>query len=238
MVSDVPFTTSQTLFEAHLRWLADHHFTSLTLDQFERRIDGEAPEGTCREVLITFDDGHRSQQDLATPLLRRYGFRAASFIVTDWIGEDETLSWGDIVDLTKSGHLEFASHTHSHQRWTLGLESTEQVADEIQRSNTLLADHLGLAPTRLTRLAWPYGRTCPQWENAAADQGVTTQFVVQRGAVTHQGQHHRLPRLLADGMGAKQFAFWMRVLSHPTTAKATNTVFGLVRQQRQGAGYR
>ena len=79
-------------------------------------------------------------------------------------------------------------------------------------SRKLLSDNLGLPTRSFQYVAWPYGRTCDEWDAAAARLGVSTHFVVQRGAVTRPNRHGRLPRLMADGMPLKRFAPWVRAL--------------------------
>lgn len=72
-------------FEDQLRWLRQHGYRSLSSAEFARHLAGEpAPR---KSVLITFDDGYLDNWVYAAPLLRRYGFTAMLFIVTDWLGD-------------------------------------------------------------------------------------------------------------------------------------------------------
>ncbi len=96
---------------------------------------------------------------------------------------------------------------------------------------------VGADNSNLHYLAWPYGRTNEDWEQAAADVGFTTQFVVQRGAVTRPGVHHHLPRLMVDGMPLTRFTRWMTTLGSRSGALATNRAFGTLRRLRHDVGY-
>jgi len=72
-------------FRDQLAWLRAHGYRSLTCDEFAMHLAGTpAP---ARSVLITFDDGYLDNYVYAWPLLREYGFHAAIFIVTSWVGD-------------------------------------------------------------------------------------------------------------------------------------------------------
>ncbi len=112
------------------------------------------------------------------------------------------------------------------------------MAGDVERSIDLLADELGRPRAEVSHLAWPWGRTCPSWEQAAARLGVVSQFVVQRGAADRPGRVHRLPRLVMDGSPVIRLGRWLELLSDQRGARAANLVYGTVRQVRRGAGYR
>ncbi|MEM8925807.1 MAG: polysaccharide deacetylase family protein [Actinomycetota bacterium] len=240
-----PFTSSPALFDAHLAWLAEQGYRSISLDDLEDRIAGRVGGGR-REVVITFDDGYAELGTTAADLLRRHGFDATAFLITsrnpdetDTSGDpDAYLSWDRARELAAEGVYRFHSHTHNHEKWPLTAEEAPTLHTEIATARTVLAEKLERPVTEFDHLAWPYGRACDAWEAVADEQGVTTRYVVQRGAVTRERRTDRLPRLLTDGMSLRQFAFWMRVLSTRPGAVATNRVFGTIRQRRQGAAYR
>ncbi|MGO3130966.1 MAG: polysaccharide deacetylase family protein [Alcaligenes sp.] len=70
-------------FEQHLQWLQRHGWTSLTTEQFVGHLQGQGVPP--KSVLITFDDGYLDNWVYAYPLLKKYGFNAVIFLVTDWI---------------------------------------------------------------------------------------------------------------------------------------------------------
>src|SRR4051812_9937351 len=62
-------------FEAHLQWLKQHGYSTLSVDQLVAILKGreQQPE---RAVVITFDDGYQGVYHYAYPLLKRYGMQA------------------------------------------------------------------------------------------------------------------------------------------------------------------
>jgi peptidoglycan/xylan/chitin deacetylase (PgdA/CDA1 family) len=242
-----PFSTSPAAFASHLSWLSRHGFETLTASELTAVLIGEAGRPAGRAVAITFDDGYADLETEVAPALRCHGFRATSFLITGRCPSEpqpggEYLAWSTARMLAQEGVLEFHSHTDSHGRWDLGpdqaAEVVDEVADDIAASLTTLSAELGQPRTAFDQLAWPWGRTCPAWEEAAAALGVRSQYVVQRGAADRSAVCRRLPRLLVDGASTAALARWMQILSNGAGARAANTVFGAIRQQRQGAGYR
>lgn len=90
--------TTPEHFEDQLKWLKKNRYTTLTTAQFARHMRGE---GVPRKsVLLTFDDGYLDNWVYAYPLLKKYGFKAAIFLVTSWIHSGPTRpSMGQGADL-------------------------------------------------------------------------------------------------------------------------------------------
>jgi peptidoglycan/xylan/chitin deacetylase (PgdA/CDA1 family) len=88
----------------------------------------QIPDGT---VLLTFDDGNRSDLTVAAPILLEHGF-AATFFITEGLGfltgDDggEYLSWDEVAELHRLG-FEVGNHSQHHR--ILGIGADEQVAE-------------------------------------------------------------------------------------------------------------
>lgn len=156
-------STSPVEFERQLAYLQDSGYRSLALRDGIRRIrNGEdLPE---RAVIITFDDGYRSNLTHALPLLKCYGYTATIFLATQYLGSENEwekpgasiprlpmMTWDEIRTLRDSG-IDFGSHTQSHPRLS-GL-SIERVRNEMLQSKheieRALDETVGL-------FAYPYG---------------------------------------------------------------------------------
>jgi len=230
------FSTPLDLFRAHLQWLAENDYRTLTMSELVARIDG-APPFADNEVAITFDDGYASLDWAAAPALREADLTATSFLITDRIGEGGYITWKQARSLADEGVFDFQSHTHSHQKWEMGQGSFDIITTEIETSRQLLSDNLGRPIETFDCLAWPYGRTCDEWDLAANGAGMSTHFVVQRGAVTQRNRHNRLPRLMTDGMSIGLFSRMLTTLSYRAGANAFNLAFGTVRRLRGYGAY-
>jgi hypothetical protein len=110
--------------EPMLQFLADNHYVTLTADEYvERQIRGE--KGREREVVLTFDDGHKSLYTVAFPALKRFGFKAVAYIVpglTEEIDDPEDTdkegkplcNWKEIKEMHDSGVVDIQSHSMYH----------------------------------------------------------------------------------------------------------------------------
>ena len=69
------------IFELHMRYLRKRGFTAIHADAFSGILSGKcaAPR---KPVMITFDDGWLDNWVFAFPVLKRYGIKAAIFLIT------------------------------------------------------------------------------------------------------------------------------------------------------------
>lgn len=172
------WTVTESHFRDDMKWLADHGYHSIFPSQL---VSGETlPK---KPVLVTFDDGYASNYQLALPILQEFQTKAVISIITRRIEEEKPdfLTWDMCRDLSRSGLVEFGSHTHdSHSAQTRGIlrlegesrEAYEQrIFPDIETSIRLIRENLGTEPVFF---AYPHGQT-----DAWCDE-----FIAQRFPVT------------------------------------------------------
>ena len=92
-------------------------YTPISLSQWQAAVDGRGTLPT-KPVLLSFDDGFKSLYTRVFPLLKMYRYPALASIVTEWMEQDGTqanslVSWDELREMSASGLLEVASHTHA-----------------------------------------------------------------------------------------------------------------------------
>lgn len=116
-VKDIPASSDGNIitkdqFEAQLRYLKDHGFTTLTVAEFIDAYNNKIniPK---KSVLLTFDDGFQSIKTIVSPLLKQYDMHATSFIIGSYIDRPQWhLTQDDIKTLQENNsHIDFESHT-------------------------------------------------------------------------------------------------------------------------------
>ena len=114
----------------------------------------ELAAGSFREgsVVITFDDGNRSDVVHALPLLHTRGLKATFFITVDNIGNPEGLDTLMIRDLVQAG-MEIGSHGMTHRFLTT--LPPDEVRTECETSREALN---GVAGVEIRSFAPPGGR--------------------------------------------------------------------------------
>lgn len=113
-------------FENHLRFFKKRGLRSLTFKTLEDFLSGQKAwsDFPKKPIILTFDDGYRNNLELASPLLKKYDFRAVIFLLSDlgrttnsWDeGSQELLSKEDRKQVF--GSFEIGSHGRSHKKIT------------------------------------------------------------------------------------------------------------------------
>jgi peptidoglycan/xylan/chitin deacetylase (PgdA/CDA1 family) len=103
-------------------------------------------------IIISFDDGWVTQFENALPSLEKYHYPATFFVVTNYIGRPNFISWPQLQTLLTDG-MRIGSHSRSHPRLDKITDSAE-LWDQIYNSKTILETQLE-APVE--EFAYPYG---------------------------------------------------------------------------------
>jgi peptidoglycan/xylan/chitin deacetylase (PgdA/CDA1 family) len=71
--------------------------------------------GNSKFVILTFDDGYKSQYTTVKPILDKYGFKGTFYVVCNYAQKIDTdrMNWTEIKDLHQQGH-DIGSHTMNH----------------------------------------------------------------------------------------------------------------------------
>ncbi len=152
-------TVNVAQLDRQMAWLRAQPWAPVTLADVARAAAGQSALPR-QAVLVTFDDAYRDTLELALPILRRHGRRAAVFVPSAFLGT--TSSWDrDARPLMTAGELralaaegwELALHSHRHLNYaTTGAEDV--AADVAANFSALRAAGVEPAPA----LAYPYGR--------------------------------------------------------------------------------
>jgi len=132
------YAVSSLAFERHIRYLKEHGFKGICVEEFLTGTDGDV--GSSKNIAITFDDGDYSNYSTAFPILKKYGFRATFFITTAWIGTDGYMDMSQIRELYEAG-MAIGSHGVRH-RFLSDLDDME-LGNELALSKATLEDGLG-----------------------------------------------------------------------------------------------
>ena len=155
-------TVSAEKFEQQIRWLAERGFKGICpRDWLEWLRTGNGLSD--KPILLTFDDAYADTAEYALPILKRYGFGAAIFVVTHRLGGtntwDEAEGCGTLHLMTAeqirqwAGQgIEFGAHSRTHPH--LNSLSIAEMEAEVKGSKDDLAALLGHSPASF---AYPYG---------------------------------------------------------------------------------
>ena len=149
-------------FRKQLEWFSCH-FANCNYQQLRSFLSDGTWSDSKSGILISFDDGLKSNYDVAAPLLEEFGFTGwfmipasfldasstaqAEFALTNQIAHqglhsgDLAMSWENVRDLEKRGHV-ITCHSMNHRRLSNSL-TDNQLHEEIVLSKCLLESRLG-----------------------------------------------------------------------------------------------
>lgn len=137
--------------DQQLTYLETHNFHVITLDDlYDALQNGKTlPENP---IILTFDDGYRTFYTNAFPLLKKHNMKAINFVITQGVGASAYLTWDEILEMDRSGLIQFGAHTRHHAN--LPDLSQSSIIEEIKGSKADLESHLH---KRIDWFAYPYG---------------------------------------------------------------------------------
>jgi peptidoglycan/xylan/chitin deacetylase (PgdA/CDA1 family) len=186
-VNPLALTTQE--FEEQMAYLASNGYTAISPDQLLAHLKqgAQLPE---KPVLITFDDGYRDNYTNAYPIMKKYGFTATIFLLTDAIGHDDWyLDWEQVRQMRRDGFV-FGSHTLSHVALTD--VSEEYAMFQLVKSREGMEWRLD-EPVKY--LAYPTGAYDARVEKLTKQAGYEAAFTVKFGRVGKGSDLYALERL-------------------------------------------
>jgi peptidoglycan/xylan/chitin deacetylase (PgdA/CDA1 family) len=160
----------QSDFERQMGWLHDHGFEAVTLRQVEDSWSGHG-ELPPKPVVISFDDGYRSQYVAGFLVLQRYHWPGVIDLIAGSQGDD--LPTADVKNMLDAG-WELASHTIGHLDVTT-LDSA-QLATEIGGSKRDLERRFGVKVENFCYPAGHYDQAAIAELRRAGYRGATTEL--------------------------------------------------------------
>ncbi len=174
------FTVSPQMFDRQLRFLADSGYHPILPQLMRDVLDGTA-QLPDKPVMLTFDDGWRTQYENAYPLLEEFGFKAVFYVFTNPMLHDNNryLSW-DMLSEMESHGMAVGSHSVTHPY--LKKSSDEELTRELTQSRRSLEQNLG---HQVYDFAYPFGQVDGRISAAVAQAGyLTARTLVHRTVAT------------------------------------------------------
>ncbi len=169
-------STSREKFQQQMQYLSDKSFQIISLKDILTCIKEKQPFPE-KAVAITFDDGFKSNYEVAFPILKKFGYTATIFMVSGrcgynnkWLGQlDEIpvmdlLEWDEITEMSDYG-IEFGAHTLGHPH--LPQLTLKEAKKEIIESKTLLEKHTG---NDVIFFDYPYGEESEEIKKIVKDE--------------------------------------------------------------------
>ncbi len=203
-------------FEKQMQELKDKGISVIGMQDFLawRRSEKNIPPHCA---IITFDDGWKSQYDVAWPILKKFGYPLTLFIYTEGIrgghfGGGEAMTWEMLAEMRDAG-VDIEAHSETHQdlrkpydkvrkKRLNPTEYEEWLKDEIVGSKQLLEQKLGI---KVDCFAVPYGFYNEHVKEVCRNAGYQAIFTVYGQPLTFTSPMDSLGRYLIEGNKPKVF---------------------------------
>ena len=257
LVDKVRFPGTQitpAAFEAEMKELKDHGITVIGLQDLLawRRGEKNIPP---RSAVITFDDGLKSQYEVAWPIMKKFGYTFTLFIYTEGVrgglfGGGEAITWEQLGEMRDAG-IDIESHSATHQdlrenhpvtireaggkktrKRLTGAEYDQYLQNELVGSKELLEQRLGI---KVNSFAVPYGFYNEHVKEVARKAGYEAMFTVYGQPITWTSPMDALGRYAIEANKPKVFDDSVKMIAGSSSGAAAVAEVGATELQTQPA---
>src|SRR5947207_8545886 len=185
--------------------------------------------------VITFDDGWKSQYEVAWPIMKKYGYPFTMFIYTEGVrggslGGGEAITWEQLADMRDNG-VDIEGHSATHQDLREGHTITliaggkrtrtkvpgpqyeQWMQNEVVGSKQLLEQRLGI---KVNCFAVPFGNYNDHVKEVARNSGYEAMFTVYGQPITFTSPMDSIGRYAIEANKPKVFADAVRMIGTST----------------------
>ena len=212
-------------FEAQMKELKDKGITVISMQDLLAWKRGEK-NIPPRCAVITFDDGWKSQYDVAWPIMKKFGYPFTLFIYTEGVrggslGGGEAITWEQLADMRDNG-VDIEAHSATHQdlreghtvmiiepgskrtrKKLAGADYEKWVQNEVVGCKDLLEQRLGI---KVNCFAVPFGNYNEHVKELARNAGYEAMFTVYGQPITFTSPMDALGRYAIEANKPKVFA--------------------------------
>jgi len=218
-------------FEKQMQQLKDNGITVIGMQDLLAWKRGEK-NIPPRAAVITFDDGWKSQYEVAWPILKKLGYTHTMFIYTEGVrggrfGGGEAITWDQLGEMRDAG-VDIEAHSATHQdlrkaydkvtKKKLNPQEYEQwLQNEIVGSKQLLEQKLGI---KVNCFAVPFGYYNEHIKEVARSAGYEEMFTVYGQPIMYSTSLDSLGRYMIEGNKPKVFADAVKIIGASTGSGA------------------
>jgi len=242
LVDKVRFPGTQitpAAFEAQMKELKDRGITVIGMQDLLAWKRGEK-NIPPRCAVITFDDGLKSQYEVAWSIMKKFGYTFTMFIYTEGVrgglfGGGEAITWEQLADMRDNG-IDIQAHSATHQdlreghpvtirepdgkkvrKRLTGAEYEQFLQNELVGCKTLLEQRLGI---KVNCFAVPYGFYNQHVKEIARNAGYEAMFTVYGQPITFTSPPDSIGRYAIEANKPKVFEDAVKMIGTSTGGAA------------------
>ena len=222
-------------FEAQMKELKDHGITVIGMQDLLAWKRGEK-NIPARSAVITFDDGYKSQYEVAWPIMKKFGYTFTMFIYTEGVAGGrlaggKAITWEQLGDMRDNG-IDIEAHSATHQdmreghpvtvfeggkkvrKRLTGPEYEQWIQNEVVGCKELLEQRLGI---KVNCFAVPYGFYNEHVKELARNAGYEAMFTVYGQPITFTSAMDSLGRYAIEANKPKVFDDAVKMIGASTS---------------------
>ena len=204
-------------FEAQMQELKNKGISVIPMQDFLawRRGEKAIP---AKSAILTFDDGWKSQHEVAWPILKKFNYPVTLFIYTEGIrpghfSGGESMSWDQLAEMRDAG-IDIQGHTATHSDLRKAYDKVakkklnpqeyeEWLEKEVAGSKQMIEQKLGV---KVNCFAVPYGFHNDHIRDVVIKAGYEALFTVYGQPITMHTPLNSVGRYLMEANKPKTFA--------------------------------
>jgi peptidoglycan/xylan/chitin deacetylase (PgdA/CDA1 family) len=222
-------------FEAQMKELKDRGITVISMQDLLAWKKGEK-NIPPRCAIVTFDDGWKSQYEVAWPIMKKYGYPFTMFIYTEGVrggslGGGEAITWEQLADMRDNG-VDIEAHSATHQDLReghtimianpggkrtrtklIGPQYEQWMQNEVVGSKQLLEQRLGI---KVNCFAVPFGNYNEHVKEVARNSGYEAMFTVYGQPITFTSPMDSIGRYAIEANKPKVFEDAVKMIGTST----------------------
>jgi peptidoglycan/xylan/chitin deacetylase (PgdA/CDA1 family) len=226
-------------FEAQMKQLKDAGITVISMQDLLAWKRGEK-NIPPRCAVVTFDDGWKSQYEVAWPIMKKYGYPFTMFIYTEGVrggalGGGGAITWEQLADMRDNG-VDIEAHSATHQDLReghtirlvgpggkktatklTGPQYEQWLQNEVVGSKQLLEQRLGI---KVNCFAVPFGNYNDHVKELARKSGYEAMFTVYGQPITFTSPMDALGRYAIEANKPKVFEDAVKMIGASTSGGA------------------
>lgn len=223
------------MFQQQMQMLKDRGITVISLQDLLAWKRGEK-NIPPRCAVITFDDGWKSQYEVAWPILKKLGYTFTMFIYTEGVaggslGGGQAITWEMLGDMRDNG-IDIEAHSATHQdlreghtvmliepdrkrtkKKLTGAEYEQWLQNEVVGCKNLLEQRLGI---KVNCFAVPFGNYNEHVKEMARNVGYEAMFTVYGQPITWTSPMDALGRYAIEANKPKVFEDAVKMIASST----------------------
>src|SRR5436189_686082 len=226
-------------FEAQMKELKDRGITVISMQDLLawKRSEKNIPP---RCAVITFDDGWKSQYEVAWPIMKNFGYPFTMFLYCEGVaggnlGGGQAITWEQLADMRDNG-IDIEAHSATHQdlreghtvmviepggkrtkKKLTGAEYEQWVQNEVVGCKQLLEQRLGI---KINCFAVPFGNYNEHVKELARNAGFEAMFTVYGQPITFTSAMDSIGRYAIEANKPKVFEDAVKMIGASTSGGA------------------